>query len=179
MDRLYLSAFTVTAGTLQAAPATAAVALEDAWLEAVRIVVPDGHNGLTGLQVRWGGTAVIPAGAGTFLVANDEVMDVPYRDVITTKGLALAGFNTDVFDHTFYLRWTVTDRPAAATAVISSPQAAGPATGPPGGVEDLTSGGPSAEDLAAADTLSVPDAELPDDSGGLAVNLVLPTVEGT
>lgn len=138
MNRLYETTFTVAAGTALAAPQLAPVALEDASLVSVRIVVPDGHNGFTGLQVRWGGTQIIPYGSGTWIVANDEIMDVAYEDEITATGLVLAGYNTDVFPHSFYLRWLIQDLAAAPAATVVSAQAAGPAAVDSSGVSALT-----------------------------------------
>ena len=149
MNRLYETTFTVAAGTALAAPQLAPVALEDASLVSVRIVIPDGHNGLTGLQVRWAGTQVIPFGTGTWITANDEVMDIPWDGEITATGLALAGYNTDVFAHSFYLRWLVEDLAPASTVTVVSAQASGPAAVDSTGVADLTAS--TAPDNALAD----------------------------
>lgn len=149
MKRLYETTFTVAAGTAIAAPQLLPVALEDAQLESVRIIIPDGHNGLTGLQIQWSGVQVVPFGQGTWITANGEVIDWDWADEITAGGLALAGYNTDVFAHSFYLRWTIADLAAQPTATVVSAQAAGPVAADTSGVADLTSA-------------TVPDASLPD-----------------
>jgi hypothetical protein len=167
MKRLYETTFTVAAGTALAAPQLVPVALEDAQLESVRIVIPDGHSGFTGLQVRWGGTQVIPFGSGTWITANAEVMDIDWAGEITADGLVLAGYNTDVFDHSFYLRWLVSDLAPPSTATVVSAQAGGAAAADASGVATLTSA------TAPGDTLPDIGAEF-GDTGQAVPDLVLP-----
>lgn len=152
MKRLYETTFTVPAGTPAAAPLVSPVVLEDAQLESVRIVIPPGHFGLTGLAVLWGGIQIVPFGQGTSIVANDEIIDYAWDDEITANGLALSGFNTDVFPHSFYLRWVITDLPATSSpVVIASPQAAAaPSPDDAAAIAALT-------DTATADAASVAD----------------------
>lgn len=181
MNRLYGVTFTVAAGTAIAAPQLAPVALEDAQLVSVRIVIPDGHNGFTGLQVRWGGTQIIPFGTGTWITANSETMDVDWGGEITAGGIVLAGYNTDLFPHSFYLRFLITDLAAAPTATVVSAQAAGPAAVDSSGVAALDSTAAVADTLPDVGTgfgdtgQAVPDLVLPTDLGppGVPADLVV------
>lgn len=120
--RLYETAFTVPAGTPIAAPFTQVVVLEDENLDTVRIVVPDGHAGLTGVAIQWSGVNIAPFGIGTWIVANAEVIDFPYDGEVAQNGLNLAGYNLDVFPHTFYLRWQISDLVTSTPVVIDSAQ---------------------------------------------------------
>jgi hypothetical protein len=107
-------------------------------------------------------------------VANDEVMDVGYAGEITESGLQVAGYNTDLFAHSFYLRWQVEDLAAATPVTISSPQAAGPAGPDTSGVGGLTSATlpanalPDLNPLGGDTGLAVPDVPLPDVGGQAA-----------
>lgn len=136
---LLVTSFTVPAGTTQAAPLTASVVLLDEQLVTVRVVIAPGHAGLTGLRITSGGTQVVPYVAGSWLSGDDETIDYPWDAEVTANGLALAGYNTDQWDHTFTLRWTLTDLPAAGSpVVIESPQAAAaPAAADTAAVQDL------------------------------------------
>jgi hypothetical protein len=122
MKRVYESQFTVPAGTAIAAPVTQPLVLEDAHLDTVRVLVPDGHSGLTGLRITWGGVQILPINPGTWIISNDEIFDWPADDEVTANGLSLAGYNTDIYPHTFYLRFQVTDRTANPAAGIQSGQ---------------------------------------------------------
>ena len=123
--RRYETEFTVPAGTAIIAPFTQQVALEDNQLDSVRIVVPDGHAGLTGLRIVWSGTQKFPYNTGAWFIANGESLEIPYAEEITESGLSLTGYNLDVYQHIFFLRWQVSDLPTAPPVDISSPQAAG------------------------------------------------------
>ena len=120
----YTSSLTVPAGTPIAAPVSAAVALTDENLDNVRVIIPAGHAALTGFAITWGGTQVVPYGTGTWITGDDEIIDYPWKDEVTAGGLVVTGYNLDIFPHTFYLRWTLTDRAAASPVIIASPQAA-------------------------------------------------------
>lgn len=121
--RAYFTDFLVPLGTPQATPLTLQVPLEDANLDQVVIVVPSGHNGFTGLAITWNGAPFYPLNPGGFLVASGEIITHPYDGEITAGGMVLTGFNTDMFDHSFHLRWQISDLPASASpVVIASPQ---------------------------------------------------------
>lgn len=82
----------------------------------VSIVIPDGHCGLTGIQLRYGRTAIIPYESG-WISGNNEVYDVTLSDKYP-HGTAwqVAMLNNDVWDHHFQVRWNVdfTSKKAAA-----------------------------------------------------------------
>lgn len=118
--RMFVTPFTVSAGLA----GSVNVVLDDLWLKTVRIIIPDGHAGLTALQIQQGGVPVFPYGPDPYIRGNDEIVDFEWDNEITANGLSLAGFNTDIFDHSWIIRWTVTDLPAKGSpVVIASPQA--------------------------------------------------------
>lgn len=119
--RLFNTRFTVAANST----GFAAVTLDDLWLQNIRIVIPDGHAGLTGLQILQSGVVVFPFGDDPFIRGNNEVIDFEWDNEVTAAGLSVSGFNTDVWAHEWLIRWTITDMPAKGTPVtIVSPQAA-------------------------------------------------------
>lgn len=128
MDRLYFKTVAVPAGTPQAAPVDAPLALEDAQLRGMDITIPDGHNGLTGLRILWSGQQIVPWGNNSFIVANNRTIHVDFNDYITISGVVFEAFNTDVFAHSFYIELTITDdktraglmaTPSGSPAVVS------------------------------------------------------------
>jgi hypothetical protein len=136
-QRVYSQKFTVGAGLI----ATQAVVLEDAQLDRMEIIIPDGHNGLTALQVQWSGVPAFPfGGLDPFLRGNDEKVTWDARQEVTANGFSLIGFNADIFDHYWLLRFFVSDLPATRSPIsIASPQAAA---------------APTAEDASAVAALS-------------------------
>lgn len=123
-NRIYTTTFTIPAGTPIATPFVQGVVLDDEHLDRLRIVIPDGPAGLTGLAVTWGGTQIAPYQAGTWVSGNDETIDYDYDGEVTAAGLVLAGYNLDVWPHSFILRWFMSLLTTTSPVVISSAQAA-------------------------------------------------------
>lgn len=111
MDRIYYEVVTVPAGTLITAPFSAVIPLEDNQLLSVTVVVPDGHCGLTGIRLLQSQQQVFPWANNSYIVANDERIVYDYKDEIQASGMVAEGFNTDIFDHSFYFRFTITNLP--------------------------------------------------------------------
>lgn len=95
---------TVTLGTAQASPATTQWDLGNVIIETLEIMIPKGHSGLTGIHVDYQGVALIPfSQPPVFLIAADETITVPVG-LEVGAALSVVAYNTDVFDHAFYLR---------------------------------------------------------------------------
>lgn len=144
MKRIYQADFTVPAGTAIAAPVSQPVVLADAHLETVRFIIPDGHAGLTGLRITWAGTQIFPYNTGTWLISDDEVFDWPADQEVTANGLSLAGYNTDIFAHTFHVRFQIGPRVPNQLAGIQSGQL------------DLAATAASTADVSQLATVNVP-----------------------
>jgi hypothetical protein len=123
------TAFTVPAGTTQAAPFVQAVALGDEYLESVRLIIPPGHSALTGLRITWSGTQIVPINTGAWHTGDNEIFDIALEENVTARGLSLAGYNLDIYPHSFTVRWVFRDPKAVSPVMVSSPQLAGRTTG--------------------------------------------------
>ena len=102
--RMFAQPFTVPAKTAITAPVTAQFPLPTGHIAAITIVIPNGHNGLTGMQVLWGGVQIMPYGTGQWVVSNNTEVTEPVDQDISQNSMTLAGYNTDVFPHTFQVR---------------------------------------------------------------------------
>jgi hypothetical protein len=162
--RVYTTVFTIPAGTAIAAPLSQAIALENNILDSLDVTIPDGHVGLTGLAVFWSGTQIFPYQGATWINGNNERIGYAYDAEITQNGLSLVGYNTDIYPHSFYLRWYVSDLDAtppvandlATGGGAPSPADAGTIAGLSGSVAPLPS--PGSVSPAASDLISVPAA---------------------
>lgn len=105
-------AILVTAGTTIAAPNQILWQLEDNILTTLSILVPPGHNGTTGIRFLRSQQPVIPFAAGRYLIANGETVNIEYNEELTESQLLVQTYNTDIYDHTFYLRAVITDLPS-------------------------------------------------------------------
>lgn len=95
---------TCPAGTAIATPLTTTPDLGDIWLDAIELRIPVGHHGLTGIYVANSGTAIMPySSPPSFLVGDDERLSFDVG-VEVDNLLQIVTYNTDIFNHTFYLR---------------------------------------------------------------------------
>lgn len=106
-----VESFTVTvpAGTTQAGATTTDTSFPDGQVQRIELDVPDGHAGLTGIQIRAAGAQYIPFTEGAFIVANDHDFGWDVIVTIDTGVFSAVAFNTDVYDHNFYIRFSVLD----------------------------------------------------------------------
>lgn len=106
---------TTPADTLEAAPQTTSWTVGVGALRRLEVVIPDGHVGLTGFALRWGGRQIVPYEAGEWITGNDDEVHVDL-DIYTGVGVvAVVTFNTDdAFPHSHHLRAFVEDLGAAA-----------------------------------------------------------------
>lgn len=141
--RVYEADLTVPAATPAAAPVSMLWAFDQGTLVSVRIVVPSGHSGLTGIRVLWAGTPIIPfAGAG-FIISDDDKMEWEINQEINAGSITVQGYNTDIYPHTFYLRGLLLGLGASQPAsLVAVPAAAQPADATLAAIAAISSEGP-------------------------------------
>lgn len=139
MDRLYLFSTFTPAGTPQNAPVSTPFPLEDAVIDRVRIIIPDGHVGVTGIRLLQSQQQVVPWANNQYLVGNDRVIDIPFDNEIGASGLQAQTYNTGINDHHHYVEIVVKDLPlnqqAANASQLTSlivPSQLGPSSDPLG-----------------------------------------------
>lgn len=122
MDRVHPLTVLTPAGTAEVSPQSTTWELEDARLLTIRLTIPRGHNGTTGIRIEYQGTQIIPWGDVSYIVANDDKILFPVNDQITRSGLTIFTYNTDVFDHSHYLLAAIQDLPDANVVLNLSGQ---------------------------------------------------------
>jgi hypothetical protein len=161
--RLYPATVTVPAGTAIAAPFSQAVPLEDGKLVSIRLVIPDGHAGLTGIRFTRAGTQVIPySQTVSWIISNDDKIEIEYDGDMSATGVVAVAYNTDIFDHAFYLLCRVDDPPPRPAVSVDAATASTVATAPDAGVADLADLG-AAQGGPGDGTDAAPDDQLPPD----------------
>ena len=96
------------------APRRTSIPLGNVLLSNVALYIPNGHAGLTGFQVQWNDVVIVPWElAGGILVGtkwvqgNDHDFTFPVG-VEVTKNLTVLTYNSDVLNHSHYIRFTYT-----------------------------------------------------------------------
>lgn len=98
--------YTVAAGTTEANPTVGdAIPAGPYRVDRVTIVIPPGHCGMTGIQLRYGHTAMIPYDSG-WISGDDEVYTIDYSDKYPPgSSWEVAMLNNGGFTHHFQVRW--------------------------------------------------------------------------
>ena len=104
----------VPAGTAKAAPIETNTNFGAGEVVGVTIVIPDGHNGLTGIRLAIGHGQAIPATAGAWIVGNDDEIELDTVGYINNGAWSAITYNLDAFPHTFHVRYEVADFPLLA-----------------------------------------------------------------
>lgn len=116
----------VPAGTAKTAPLEVLTSWNQGELAGCEVFIPDGHNGLTGLRIAFAHQAVIPRTQDAWIIGNDEKIEWPLSGYGNSGAWSCFVYNTDIFDHTFHVRYLVAD-----FASLGNAGAAGPALLPP------------------------------------------------
>lgn len=87
----------------------------------ISILVPDGHNGVTGLQLLQANQQIVPFTGGTFLVANDETLDFTINLPLDTQQWTAQAFNTGKYQHTFYIRLSINEITLPTASFLPTP----------------------------------------------------------
>lgn len=120
-DELRVYPATFPAGTPQSSPLTINVGFPPRELATLEIVVPPGPMGYMGFAITMGGVNVIPVQSGTYIVTDDETIHWPLSGMPNSGAWQVTGYNTDVFDHTVYLRFLVNLLQAGQSSMSPTP----------------------------------------------------------
>lgn len=127
-DQLFVYDVTAPANTPSTAPVEIAQLAGGLYVvEQVRIVVPAGHVGLTGLALAFGHQPVIPFNTGAFISGDDEVFDYQLGDYPNGVPWTVFVCNNDVLAHVWELRWQVnyvSSAPATQANVLTAEEIA-------------------------------------------------------
>lgn len=119
MDRIYPVTLTAPPGTLPTGPITQPVTLENASLISIELLIPPGHCGFTGLRVRSSRQQVLPWGNIDWIIADNYTNTFPVNEEIGSRAISIQAYNTDVYDHTFYIRLLIRDLISPGTGGLS------------------------------------------------------------
>lgn len=111
----------VPAGTPKAAPIEVLTNFPQGEAVGVTIIIPDGHNGLTGIRLAIAHAQAIPATAGAWIVGNDDEIELDTIGYLNNGAWSAFAYNLDAFLHTFHVRFEVADFPLLAGVPLEAP----------------------------------------------------------
>jgi hypothetical protein len=103
---------TVPAGTTAANPQETPIACGDVILDEIRLTVPSGHFGLTGIQFRYADTPIVPWNDRNGWLIGDNFRETFTVNFEVSSPLVVVAYNTDQYVHSFYVYLQVSDIPA-------------------------------------------------------------------
>lgn len=117
-DRVESKKATIPAGTSALAPVTIALTFDDGRVDQLDILIPPGPSGLVGFAIVHSQQQIIPYTAGDWIIGDDEKLPWPLENFPTGGKWSLRGYNTDVYDHTIYVRFLITDITPTVTGPV-------------------------------------------------------------
>lgn len=118
-DRIEPFAITVPAGTLSTAHAEFPLSFNDGRVDRLEIRIPPGPSGLVGFRIAHSGQQVIPYTGAEWIIGDNEPLDWDMDNYPTGGAWELWAYNTDIYDHTLYLRFHVTEIPGQAVTPVA------------------------------------------------------------
>lgn len=98
---------TIAAGTAIATPQTTVLNFNQGVVQQLEIIVPPGPSGLVGFRIRHSGQTIIPQSGVGWIISNDEQIKWPLENYPVGNKWSIQAYNTDVFQHTLYLRFLI------------------------------------------------------------------------
>jgi len=105
-------------------PTKSVVLVDGGTIRKIRIVIPAGHAGLTGIALGYGGNAVVPRSTGAYYQGDDRIIELDFTDNVPDVPWQAFMYNLDTLNaHSwevdFDLDDSANDLTATAQAVIS------------------------------------------------------------
>lgn len=95
----------IPANTLITAPVVVDCSFPPRVVTEIEIVVPPGPSGNVGFAISCSGQNMIPFNAGAWIVTDNEKINWPMDEQITSGAWELQGYNSGQFPHTIYVRF--------------------------------------------------------------------------
>ncbi|MDE2469327.1 MAG: hypothetical protein KGL35_11435 [Bradyrhizobium sp.] len=116
---------TCPAGTLASAPIEVQTPIAQGYVLRVEVDIPDGHMGLTGIYLAVAGGRAVPMTDASWLIGNDRTFTWDLVAQLDSGAWSAFVYNTDLFSHSWFIRWSVLDsnlvEPTSAQAPIATP----------------------------------------------------------
>jgi hypothetical protein len=76
-------------------------------VKAIRVRVPPGPRGEVGFAIGSAGVPIYPSAAGTWVIADDEIVEWPLVGAIDSGAWQLIAYNTGTYAHTLHISYVV------------------------------------------------------------------------
>lgn len=97
----------VAAGTQPGTPFTYPMVFRQGIVREIDVRIPPGPSGEVGFRLMSGGAQYLPRTDGAWIIADDEFIQWPIKDAITSGSFGMSAYNTDIYAHTLYVSFQV------------------------------------------------------------------------
>lgn len=104
---------TTPAHTPASAPLDTSVRLRRGLLGRIRVRIPSGHVGITGLRLLYADQIVLPFSIDEWVRGNDDLLDFDLALEVGAQPVVIRTFNDDAFDHSHVVYFDVDEGQAA------------------------------------------------------------------
>ena len=165
---------TIPAGTARSAGFTSSMAFDPRIVTQINVRVPPGPRGEVGFKIGSGGLQILPAAPGDYIVTDNEDLQYPLDDTITSGAWQLLAYNTGSYDHTLRVYFycdLIPIQPATSSGSGSVVGSTGTTTGGDGSSGGDTGGGGTVPPITVPTGPTPPPVTPP---GGTGAPVMLP-----
>lgn len=117
-SRVELFPVTVPANTPIATPVNIPTPFNTGNVERLEIIIPPGFSGLVGFRITHSGSVVIPYQYTQWVITDNEKIEWPLQEYPTGGAWGVQAYNTDVYNHTMYLRYLIVETQRFALTAV-------------------------------------------------------------
>jgi hypothetical protein len=118
LARTYGKTVTVPPATPIANPLVIPWITENQYLASIELIIPAGHNGLTGIRFMKGDIQFLPWGVNSWIIANDLYKEFGVGGEVNTTDLKIQAYNLGTYQHSFYLLASIISLPNQQGAAL-------------------------------------------------------------
>lgn len=112
-ERVELFEVTTPAATADTAPISTALTMDMGVTRKVEIIIPPGPSGFLGFRIVHSGQTVIPYSGSSWIIGDGEKLEWALDGYPVGAMWSISSYNTDIYEHTIYLRWFMDEIPDA------------------------------------------------------------------
>lgn len=110
---------TIPAGTAVASAVSFPLDMDPGVTRRIEVVVPPGPSGYVGFRLRHSGQVIVPWSGTQWIIADGEVLKWELEGYPTGDAWTLLAYNTDIYQHTLYVRWFLDEIPGKVPGALA------------------------------------------------------------
>lgn len=118
-DRTEITEVLIPAETAIASFQTTSVSFQRGRVDRLEVRIPPGPSGLVGFRIGHSGQVIIPRQGSAWFITDNDKLDWDLDNYPTGSAWEIYAYNTDVYDHTLYFWWHLTELGTPDVGVVT------------------------------------------------------------